>query len=1030
MSEWLAFATMPIDPLMGFLVDAALKGALVYAGGAALVVMLRGRTAAARHLTWSLAVAGVLGLPVLSACLPAWVLPLAVRRGGAIAVRDVGARTGNPGPRAQRTGSEPAFALPSKDSRASGFRFEAPGGGRRRASNPAQAPRVVPEGRWAFCIWAAGAVLFLLPTGAGLLSLWRLGRSSTPVPDGPAQRRLAELAGILGVKGRVRLVQNPQRAIPMTWGLWRPYILLPAAPESWTAERLEMVLMHELGHVRRGDFATGLLGRLACALHWFNPLAWIARARLRVEQEKACDDLALGQGLDPLDYADHLLEVVTLGVARAGGRSIASAMASPREIERRLRSILDPARPRAARPPARCQVTLAAVAAACLVAPVATGRLGWPVATAAGHTPDHADATDPARLHPAPDREPGSARHPYPRAAALEPGDLAHSQEVHDRAIALQADAPRADRAVGGQEAPALGLDQAIARIQEKGGSVTRDETKPGHPVIFVTLRGERVADADLALLKGMNDLKILGLQGTRITGEGLERLKGLTNLSGLTLQQTEVSDQLADHVAKVSNLPTLSIQGAKISGIGLDRLTRMDKLHGLALTDVQITGNLVEQPKPDSSLRVLTFSHSVITDAVAAYLAGLAGLDYLNLDESTVTDSALSRLKGMTHLRFLLLSGTKITDAGVVHLKGMTNLLTLNLSRTGITDAGLSHLEGMIQLGNLNVEGTKVTEDGVKKLRNAVPQVAAVPFDAAPKRALPRLPGRAAVAPAAPDPPAANPARAQTIARIYELGGSVTRDETKPDRPVINATLSGTKVTDADLAMLTEITTLTSLTLMGTEISGDGLDRLSGLTNLRFLYLHKTEATDELMDHVTRLPNLISLTLRDSSITFAGLDRIASKSSMRNLSFWDVRITGDAVAPPKTAPKLRDVQLTKTMVTDAFLDYLAGIRGLTTLRLAETLVSDAGVSRVKELTNLTYLILNDTKITDGGLEDLKGMTRLFELDLSRTDVTDGGLAHLKGLARLRILELSGTQVTDAGVKELQEALPGVEVKR
>ena len=80
-------------------------------------------------------------------------------------------------------------------------------------------------------------------------------------------------------------------------------------------------------------------------------------------------------------------------------------------------------------------------------------------------------------------------------------------------------------------------------RIHELGGRITRDETKPGHPVIFVTLTGERVVDADLALLTGMKELKILGLENTKITGDGLDRLEGLTSLSGLNLLATEVTD-------------------------------------------------------------------------------------------------------------------------------------------------------------------------------------------------------------------------------------------------------------------------------------------------------------------------------------------------------------------------------------------------------------------------------------------------------------------------------------------------------
>jgi carboxyl-terminal processing protease len=150
-----------------------------------------------------------------------------------------------------------------------------------------------------------------------------------------------------------------------------------------------MVLLHELAHVRRGDFVTGLLGRLACALYWFNPLAWLAAWRIRVEQERACDDLVLGRGLDPAAYARHLLEVLTRGASGGPVRTIASAMAATGPIEHRLRWILDHSRVRAGRPLARRQAVLAALAVLGLVAPLAAGRPRLAIAAA---TPDGAPA--------------------------------------------------------------------------------------------------------------------------------------------------------------------------------------------------------------------------------------------------------------------------------------------------------------------------------------------------------------------------------------------------------------------------------------------------------------------------------------------------------------------------------------------------------------------------------------------------------------------------------------------------------------
>lgn len=123
-----------------------------------------------------------------------------------------------------------------------------------------------------------------------------------------------------------------------------PMILLPASAADWPEERLEMVLRHELAHVRRRDLLWRLAGTLACCLYWFHPLAWWAAAQQRKDSEMSCDDQVLSN-CSSEQYATGLVAVAR---EAAGHRTPAAvmAMAKPRELEGRLLAVLDPARRR------------------------------------------------------------------------------------------------------------------------------------------------------------------------------------------------------------------------------------------------------------------------------------------------------------------------------------------------------------------------------------------------------------------------------------------------------------------------------------------------------------------------------------------------------------------------------------------------------------------------------------------------------------------------------------------------------------
>jgi beta-lactamase regulating signal transducer with metallopeptidase domain/Tol biopolymer transport system component len=379
------------------LLDVAVKGALVLALAGALCLLMRRASAAARHLLWCVALAQVMALPPLSLALPAWRLPLLPPALAAVTGHGVGG-TGPKGQPAQaperptapsrltpRVGSMPPgpTTLPS--------RSLAPPAAEGTAARPVGVSAGVTAAplhgwMWILLVWATGLGLAAAPVLLGLLSLHCITRRVRPLTDASWTALLQNLATSLNLRRRVRLCQTEQVSVPMTWGLWRPTILLPTGAENWTEERRRLVLLHELAHIQRADCLTQVLAQTACALYWFNPLTWLAARQLRVERERACDDRVLQAGARASDYAQHLLEIAR-GARGANFASVAAvAMARPSQLEGRLLAVLDGDRSR--RAVSRVAVLAAVVAGAGAVLPLAAleaaARGGQSVQIAAG----------------------------------------------------------------------------------------------------------------------------------------------------------------------------------------------------------------------------------------------------------------------------------------------------------------------------------------------------------------------------------------------------------------------------------------------------------------------------------------------------------------------------------------------------------------------------------------------------------------------------------------------------------------------
>jgi len=291
------------------LVGAALKSTAILCVTWLAAVLLRRRSAAARHIVWTAGFAAVLALPLLSFSLPALHMPV-------------------PAPGILFQATAPASAItPASPALAAGS-----------AAAGSKAAPWHPDGRLALLlVWAAGASVAFAHMLLGWISMGRARRRAQPFGGSD----LTPWKTVLGIRHRVALLEAPRGSMPMTFGLFRPAVFLPADAAAWTEERRRIVLAHELAHVRRGDLATHLLARVALSLYWWNPLAWTGWRAFLKERERATDDLVLSGGARASDYAGHLVEIARAMQASPALEWAAVAMARQSQLESRLVAILD-----------------------------------------------------------------------------------------------------------------------------------------------------------------------------------------------------------------------------------------------------------------------------------------------------------------------------------------------------------------------------------------------------------------------------------------------------------------------------------------------------------------------------------------------------------------------------------------------------------------------------------------------------------------------------------------------------------------
>ena len=684
-------------------IELTFKGIMILAAAGLLSVGLRNASAASRHAVWSLALGALLLLPILTWAVPAWRVAILPAPPAPVA-ENASLNTETSDAVAERL----PLALPSHATTGATVapQFEA-----------ASAPLATAAPEWplnaaqiALLVWAAGATLVLARLLLGTLRMRRITRNADRLIDYPWSMLTNRIRGQLDIRDHVAIYVSAEVAMPMTWGVLIPVIVLPPESSAWSGEWRRLVLLHELAHIKRRDCLTQMLAHLASGLYWFNPLVWVAARQLRIERELACDDCVLEVGTWASDYANYLVEIAQTFEAVEPVAPVTVGMACS-QLENRVRAILDPRLNR--RHLSRRGKATLAVAMACAL---------WPLAAL--------QATSRERIsRPAADAVAVNAEAPNVTAEVV--ASVAKLAAHQNEFAALQERAGR-HALTAPEQAELTRMEQTIASLQaELRGALAVTPAPQPNPMpaprplpapdvkaapapAFATVAPQDAKDKDKDKNKekdknkdkdkdeGLTAESLIRLRMYNVTPEYIEAIKkaGYEDVTAPQITELKMHDITPDFIKQAQSmsgekLSARELVQMKISGLNPEYIAAMrqagyDNLPARKLSQMRLMG---VTPEFAAAMKRAGFDN-----LTADQLTQLKALDITEEYVRQVQGWGLGKLS-MREVVETKIHGVKPEDAQTLKALGFDNVSLRDLTRVrmfGVTESYVKELRGM----------------------------------------------------------------------------------------------------------------------------------------------------------------------------------------------------------------------------------------------------------------------------------------------------------------------------------------------
>lgn len=158
--------------------------------------------------------------------------------------------------------------------------------------------------------WCFGVLVMVIRLLGGWYLLARIKKNAIRCSNELWLDKLEQLKSRLKITANIILKVSNRVDVPMVFGTIKPIIIIPTSLLTGLSDdQLEIILAHELAHVKRYDFIVNVLQHLVEVVFFFNPFVWLISNLIRTERENACDDLALSVSGDSYSLASTLLRV-------------------------------------------------------------------------------------------------------------------------------------------------------------------------------------------------------------------------------------------------------------------------------------------------------------------------------------------------------------------------------------------------------------------------------------------------------------------------------------------------------------------------------------------------------------------------------------------------------------------------------------------------------------------------------------------------------------------------------------------------